>query len=51
MQQWRQSYDSLELGLAGLPLSYRLPSGDEIPTVALGTWKSNSEDVGAAVKV
>jgi hypothetical protein len=51
MQQWRQSYDSLELGLAELPLSYRLPSGDEIPTVGLGTWKSKSEDVGAAVKV
>lgn len=51
MQQWRQSYDSLELGLAELPLSYRLPSGDEVPTVALGTWKSKSEDVGAAVKV
>jgi hypothetical protein len=51
MQQWRQSYDSLELGLAELPVSYRLPSGDDIPTVALGTWKSKSEDVGAAVKV
>lgn len=50
-QQWRQSYDSLELALPDLPLSRRLPSGDEIPTVALGTWKSKREDVGAAVKV
>ncbi|KAG8773305.1 hypothetical protein FRC16_005420, partial [Serendipita sp. 398] len=39
-QEWNAGYDSLELGLDSLPLSFKLPSGDEIPTVALGTWKA-----------
>lgn len=51
MQQWREPYDALDLGLKGLPISFKLPGGDAIPSVALGTWKSSSEDVGAAVKV
>jgi hypothetical protein len=51
MQEWREAYDSLDLGLKGLPISYKLPSGDDIPSVALGTWRSPEEHVGAAVKV
>ncbi|KAG8806658.1 hypothetical protein FRC18_005986 [Serendipita sp. 400] len=49
-QEWNAGYDSLELGLDSLPLSFKLPSGDEIPTVALGTWKAPPAKVGAAVK-
>jgi hypothetical protein len=44
-------YDALDLGLKGLPLTFKLPSGDDIPSVALGTWKSSGEDVGPAVTV
>lgn len=51
MQEWRDPYDSMELGLMGLPLSFKLPSGDEIPTVGLGTWKSPQGQVGAAITV
>ncbi|CAG7852716.1 Alcohol dehydrogenase [NADP(+)]; AltName: Full=Aldehyde reductase; AltName: Full=Aldo-keto reductase family 1 member A1 [Serendipita indica DSM 11827] len=36
--------------LLRLSIAIMLPSGDDIPTVALGTWKASSEDVGAAVK-
>lgn len=28
---------------------YKLPSGDHIPAVALGTWKAGRGEVGAAV--
>jgi hypothetical protein len=28
---------------------YKLPSGDAIPGVALGTWKAGTGEVGAAV--
>ncbi|KAI5123091.1 hypothetical protein M0805_001447 [Coniferiporia weirii] len=34
----------------GLPTHYRLPSGDSIPSVALGVWKSGKGEVGTAVK-
>ncbi|KAF8607340.1 hypothetical protein BDV93DRAFT_603951 [Ceratobasidium sp. AG-I] len=34
-----------------LPSHYTLPSGDRIPSVALGTWKSDHGQVGNAVKV
>lgn len=30
---------------------YTLPSGDTIPSVGLGTWRANGEEVGKAVKV
>ncbi len=51
MQEWRDKYDTLELGLDGLPLRFTLPSGDHIPSVALGTWQAPSGSVGKAVEV
>ena len=50
-QEWREQYDAMELGLKGLPLSFTLPSGDEIPSVGLGTWKASNEDVVHAITV
>ena len=50
-REWRERYDALELGLTDLPLSFKLPSGDEIPSVGLGTWKASSDDVVGAVTV
>lgn len=50
-KEWREPYDSMEIGLQGLPLSFKLPSGDDIPSVGLGTWKASSEDVVGAVTV
>jgi hypothetical protein len=50
-KEWREQYDAMELGLKGLPLSFKLPSGDEIPSVGLGTWKASNEDVVHAVTV
>ncbi|KAF8740715.1 hypothetical protein AX14_007614 [Amanita brunnescens Koide BX004] len=37
--------------MAKLPTHYALPSGDKIPTVGLGVWRSARKDVGEAVKV
>ncbi|KAJ8081148.1 hypothetical protein PM082_017991 [Marasmius tenuissimus] len=34
----------------GLPEYYTLPSGDRIPTVALGVWQAARNDAGRAVK-
>ena len=51
MQEWREMYDAMELGLDGLPLSFALPSGDQIPSVALGTWQAPQGSVGNAVEV
>ena len=51
MQEWREKYDAMELGLDGLPLSFPLPSGDQIPSVALGTWQAPQGSVGKAVEV
>ncbi|KAJ7196040.1 Aldo/keto reductase [Mycena pura] len=34
-----------------LPTHYTLPSGDRIPSVALGCWKAKRDEVGGAVKV
>ncbi|KAF9014488.1 hypothetical protein BDZ89DRAFT_1094719 [Hymenopellis radicata] len=34
----------------GLPTYYTLPSGDKIPSVALGVWKAGKDEVGQAVK-
>ncbi|KAG8726408.1 hypothetical protein FRC12_023429, partial [Ceratobasidium sp. 428] len=34
-----------------LPSHYTLPSGDRIPSVALGTWQAPRGQVGEAVKV
>ncbi|KAL1753365.1 NADP-dependent oxidoreductase domain-containing protein [Schizophyllum commune] len=36
---------------ASLPSHYTLPSGDRIPSVALGVWKAGRGEVGQAVKV
>ncbi|KII94701.1 hypothetical protein PLICRDRAFT_33514 [Plicaturopsis crispa FD-325 SS-3] len=33
-----------------LPTHYTLPSGDKIPSVALGVWKADPGEVGTAVK-
>ncbi|KAL5519764.1 hypothetical protein ACEPAG_1424 [Sanghuangporus baumii] len=41
---------SLKAGLSTLPSHFDLPSGDKIPSVALGVWKSKPGEVGAAVK-
>lgn len=51
MREWREKYDTMELGLDGLPLSFTLPSGDQIPSVALGTWQAPPGSVGNAVEV
>jgi hypothetical protein len=50
-QEWREKYDAMELGLEGLPISFTLPSGDQIPSVALGTWQAPHGSVGKAVEV
>ncbi|SJL07117.1 related to aldo/keto reductase family proteins [Armillaria ostoyae] len=34
----------------GLPTHYTLPSGDKIPSVALGLWKAGKNEVGRAVQ-
>ncbi|KAJ8583337.1 hypothetical protein M405DRAFT_875950 [Rhizopogon salebrosus TDB-379] len=36
--------------LAQLPSHYTLPSGDKIPSVALGVWQASKGEVGNAVK-
>ncbi|KAG1771927.1 NADP-dependent oxidoreductase domain-containing protein [Suillus placidus] len=36
--------------LAKLPSHYTLPSGDKIPSVALGVWQASKGEVGNAVK-
>ncbi|KIJ61080.1 hypothetical protein HYDPIDRAFT_97310 [Hydnomerulius pinastri MD-312] len=36
--------------LARLPSHYTLPSGDKIPSVALGVWQAGKGEVGSAVK-
>ncbi|KAJ7162959.1 NADP-dependent oxidoreductase domain-containing protein [Mycena filopes] len=37
-------------GLASLPSHYTLPSGDKIPSIALGVWQAKGNDVGVAVE-
>jgi len=37
--------------VATLPGYYTLPSGDQLPTVGLGVWRSSQNEVGNAVKV
>jgi len=51
MKEWREKYDAMELGLDGLPLSFTLPTGDQIPSVALGTWQAPPGSVGEALEV
>lgn len=34
----------------GLPSHYTLPSGDKIPSVALGVWQAPPDEVGGAVR-
>jgi len=51
MREWREKYDAMELGLEGLSLSLPLPSGDQIPSVALGTWQAPQGSVGKVVEV
>ncbi|KAJ7261773.1 NADP-dependent oxidoreductase domain-containing protein [Mycena haematopus] len=36
--------------LTSLPSHYTLPSGDKIPSVALGVWRARPNEVGKAVK-
>ncbi|KAI0629805.1 NADP-dependent oxidoreductase domain-containing protein [Trametes polyzona] len=36
--------------LSSLPSHYTLPSGHKIPSVALGVWKAEKDEVGEAVK-
>ncbi|KAI0738888.1 NADP-dependent oxidoreductase domain-containing protein [Daedaleopsis nitida] len=36
--------------VASLPTHYTLPSGDKIPSVALGVWQATPNEVGEAVK-
>ncbi|KAF9265167.1 hypothetical protein L218DRAFT_898752 [Marasmius fiardii PR-910] len=38
------------LDFGGLPEHFTLPSGDKIPSVALGVWKAGKNEVGRAVK-
>ncbi|KAI0792998.1 NADP-dependent oxidoreductase domain-containing protein [Irpex lacteus] len=38
------------ISLKALPTHYVLPSGDKIPSVALGVWKAGKGEVGTAVK-
>jgi hypothetical protein len=33
-----------------LPSHYKLPSGDKIPSVALGVWQAKPNEVGEAIK-
>lgn len=52
----RDSCDGLEQGdgtvlLPSLPSHYTLPSGDKIPSVALGVWQAKPDEVGNAIKV
>ncbi|EPS95531.1 hypothetical protein FOMPIDRAFT_1054064 [Fomitopsis schrenkii] len=44
-------HKSINVGASGLPTHYTLPSGDKIPSVALGVWQAGEGEVGAAVKV
>ena len=37
--------------ISSLPTHYTLPSGDKIPSVALGVWKAGKGEVGTAVQV
>lgn len=39
------------MSTATLPSHYTLPSGDKIPSVALGVWQAGKGEVGTAVKV
>ncbi|EJC98432.1 Aldo/keto reductase [Fomitiporia mediterranea MF3/22] len=43
-------HSSLKAGLSTLPSHFDLPSGDRIPSVALGVWKAGKGEVGPAVK-
>ncbi|KAF8143459.1 hypothetical protein K438DRAFT_1993872 [Mycena galopus ATCC 62051] len=36
--------------MTSLPSHYTLPSGDKIPSVALGVWRAAPNEVGEAVK-
>ncbi|KAJ6488950.1 NADP-dependent oxidoreductase domain-containing protein [Mycena sanguinolenta] len=41
---------SIHRNLTSLPSHYTLPSGDKIPSVALGVWRARPNEVGEAVK-
>ncbi|KAG6900313.1 hypothetical protein C0993_012745 [Termitomyces sp. T159_Od127] len=43
-------HKGLHTGRVGLPTHYTLPSGDKIPSVALGVWKARKSEVGLAVQ-
>ncbi|KAF7982128.1 hypothetical protein HWV62_29857 [Athelia sp. TMB] len=36
--------------ISSLPNHYTLPSGDKIPSIALGVWKAGKDEVGTAVQ-
>ncbi|KAJ7726488.1 NADP-dependent oxidoreductase domain-containing protein [Mycena metata] len=40
----------LHRNITSLPSHYTLPSGDKIPSVALGVWQAKPNEVGAAVE-
>ncbi|CCM00991.1 uncharacterized protein FIBRA_03039 [Fibroporia radiculosa] len=42
-------HSGLQRNLSSLPTHYTLPSGDKIPSVALGVWQASRGEVGAAV--
>ncbi|KAJ7644666.1 NADP-dependent oxidoreductase domain-containing protein [Roridomyces roridus] len=46
----RASFATSQRNLTSLPSHYVLPSGDKIPSVALGVWRSEKNKVGEAVK-
>ncbi|KAH9919322.1 NADP-dependent oxidoreductase domain-containing protein [Fomitopsis serialis] len=46
-----QCHRPVDAKVSTLPTHYALPSGDKIPSVALGVWQAAQGEVGAAVKV
>ncbi|KIY69332.1 Aldo/keto reductase [Cylindrobasidium torrendii FP15055 ss-10] len=49
LKKWSASLGCSYHTAATLPTHYTLPSGDKIPSVALGVWKSAPDEVGRAV--
>jgi len=47
--QFNRSFSTVQHGK--LPTHFTLPSGDKIPSIALGVWKASPADVKGAVKV
>jgi len=54
LSPWRSctgSHRKLSNSTGGLQSHFQLPSGDKIPSVALGVWQAGKGEVGNAVKV